>query len=87
MRNLRVVPESANREGPQGFGYRLNRLRLAAGYNDDQLAEKIRCSSAAVRHWETGRAAPGFWSLLELGRLFNVSLDWLCGTQQTETTK
>lgn len=67
-------------EGPLGFGERLKALRLARGWGTREVAKRLHIHShSVVYHWETGRNLPGFWSLIELSKLFGVSLDHLVG--------
>lgn len=43
----------------------------------EQLAEKVGVSRQSVSKWEGGQAVPELDKLLELGRIFNVTTDYL----------
>ena len=52
-------------------------LRKASNMTQEQLAEKVGVSRQSVSKWEGGQAVPELDKLLELGRLFNVTTDYL----------
>ena len=53
------------------------RLRREAGYTQLTLAEKLQYSDKAVSKWESGASIPDAGVLLEIARLFGVSVDYL----------
>jgi ribosome-binding protein aMBF1 (putative translation factor) len=67
------------RAGPAGFGSRLNRLRHERQIPTAQLGKRLKISGSVLRNYETGKRVPGYWTLLEIARFFNVSMDWLTG--------
>jgi transcriptional regulator with XRE-family HTH domain len=55
-------------------------LRQAKGMTQQQLAAAMNVSHQAVSKWETGAALPDIQTLLELTRLFGVTVEQLlCG--------
>lgn len=60
----------------------IRRLRLGAGYSQEQLARKLNISQGAVSQWEKGRTIPDTPMLLRMAQLFGVSLDEF--TDETE---
>ncbi len=52
-------------------------LRMHLGLTQKQLAEKLGLKQAAVGAYEEERATPPVTSLVEISRIFNVSLDQL----------
>lgn len=58
-----------------GENIRANRMRL--GYSQRDLAAQLRVSDTAVCKWETGKATPATANLINMARLFGVSLDAL----------
>lgn len=54
-------------------------LRREWGMTQEQLAEAMGVSFAAVSKWERGVSAPELGTMLELADLFEVSLDALVG--------
>lgn len=60
-----------------GVEERLRDLRQAAGLSQADVAERMDVSRQAVSRWETGMAAPSAENLIELSRLYGVTLDEL----------
>lgn len=60
------------------FAKRLEMLRIEKGWSANELAQKVRVSPSAIRFYETERSAPGFWTLMEIAKVLDVSLDFLC---------
>ena len=58
-----------------GENIRTNRVRV--GYSQRDLANLLGISDAAVCKWETGKATPTTANLINMARLFGVSLDAL----------
>lgn len=60
---------------------RIAALRRQARWSQDQLAEALGVSRQAVSQWETGDSVPELAKVVDLGRHFGVSLDWLAAGQ------
>lgn len=58
---------------------RIRALRRERGMTQEQLAEAMDVSSAAVSKWENGQSVPDVAMLIELADYFEVSLDALIG--------
>ncbi len=58
-------------------GARLAELRKRRGYSQEALAEKLGLSRQAISKWERGESSPDTDTLIELARLYGVSLDEL----------
>lgn len=59
------------------LGTKLADLRKRNGYSQETLAEKLGVSRQAVSKWERGESTPDTDTLIELSRLYSVSLDEL----------
>lgn len=59
------------------IGAFLKQLRGQSGMTQEQLAERLGVNSRSVSRWETGRTMPDFALLIELGRLYGVTVDEL----------
>lgn len=57
------------------FGQRLQTLRTAAGFSQEQLAERLDVARQTISKWELGTSTPELSKLVELSELFGVSLD------------
>ena len=53
----------------------IKRLRLGAGYSQEQLARKLNISQGAISQWEKGKTIPDTPLLLQMAQIFGVSLD------------
>ena len=61
------------------LGNNIHNLRKQRGLRQEQLAETMGVSTAAVSKWETGQCAPELTMLMELADFFEVSMDTLVG--------
>ncbi len=59
------------------IGVRISTLRRHAGMSQTELAEKLKISASAVGMYEQGRREPSLETLVDIGKLFDVSLDFL----------
>ena len=67
------------------FQIRLRQLRLKAGYkSQNDLATALGITQPTVGSWESGARVPRHETLQELARFFDVSIDYLLGTETTE---
>ena len=51
--------------------------RKKQGLSQERLAEQLGVSRQAVSKWETGESEPEIGKLLQLSRIFGVTVDWL----------
>ena len=66
------------------LGIKLADLRKRNGYSQEALSEKMGVSRQAVSKWERGESTPDTDTLIELARLYSVSLDTLVGNENAE---
>ncbi len=59
------------------FAEKIFKLRKQAGLSQEELAEKLNVSRQAVSRWEMGIAIPDAANLLQLSKLFGVTVDYL----------
>ncbi len=59
----------------QIFAGNLSRLRLAHGWTQAELAEKLNYSDKTVSKWERGESIPDVSILKQISELFHISLD------------
>lgn len=52
-------------------------LRKAQGLSQEQLAEKLGVSRQSVSKWESGDSVPELERIVEMGKVFNVTTDYL----------
>lgn len=69
------------------LGTKLADFRKRNGYSQEALAEKMGVSRQAVSKWERGDSTPDTDTLIELARLYSVSLDTLVGNEQKDEPK
>ncbi len=56
---------------------RIYECRKKTGLSQQELADRLNVSRQAVSKWETGESAPEAAKLLELSRVFSVTVDYL----------
>jgi len=61
------------------IGTNIKRLRLAKGMTQEQLAELLCVSTAAVSKWESQNSYPDITLLFPLASIFGISIDELLG--------
>ena len=59
------------------FNEKLQELRKRRGFTQEELAERLYVSRAAVSKWESGRGYPAIESLKAIAKLFSVTIDEL----------
>ena len=67
------------------LGQRINELRIALGWSQVQLAEKLNISKQTVSNWENENILPSIEMLIRLSKIFNVSTDYLLGLSEKHT--
>ena len=61
---------------------RLKQAREEKGISQVEAARAIGVSQAAYCYYEQGLRDPSLENIKRLSRLYNVSLDWLVGTEE-----
>ena len=69
------------------FAQKLRALRTQAGMTQEQLAEAIYVTRAAISKWETGRGYPGVDSLKLIAQTFGVSIDELISEDDVQAKR
>ena len=67
------------------FGNTLKRLRLEAGYTQQQLADKLCVTKSVISYYELQERYPSPEVLIKLSSIFHVSADYLLGIEKGET--
>lgn len=58
---------------------RLLELRTEKEYSQREIAKLLNISQGTYNNWENGRTQPSIEQLIELSKLFSVSVDYLIG--------
>ena len=66
------------------LGEKLSKLRKEHNYTQEQLAEILGISRQSISKWESDIAYPETDKLIELGKLFDCSMDYLLKEEITE---
>ena len=64
------------------FLQKLQLLRKNKGCTQDELAGKLDVSRQAVAKWESGQVYPDISNLIQISKLFNVTVDYLVKDQE-----
>ena len=67
------------------FGEKLQALRKARGWSQEELATQINVSRQALSKWESSASVPDTENVIALSRLFGVTTDYLL-LENGETT-
>ena len=68
------------------FAEHLMALRKQRGWSQEELGNQIGVTRQTVSKWEMGQSTPELEKLVELSRLFGMSIDQLVGLEETEET-
>ena len=63
------------------FAERIKELREEKGLNKLGLAKLLGVSHTAIMYWENGTKVPSVYSLMEIAKVFGVTLDYLVGLE------
>lgn len=64
------------------FNIKLQELRKKKGLSQEELAETLYVSRAAISKWESGRGYPNIDSLKRISKLFSISIDELLSGEE-----
>lgn len=67
------------------FHEKLQKLRADEGLTQEELAEKLYVSRAAISKWESGRGYPSIDSLKAIAEHFHVTIDELINAEEIVT--
>ena len=59
----------------------LRKIRKESGMTMKDLAERIGVSESAISQYENGKRQPGYETLIELSKIFDVSTDYILGIE------
>ena len=66
----------------EAFAKKLKDLRLQSKMTQSELGNRLYVSKQAVSKWETGKAIPDIDLLIDIAKIFNVSVDYITGEQE-----
>lgn len=69
------------------LGSNIKELRGKLNLTQKEFAEKLSLSNATITAWEKDAKKPSYDVLIQLATTFNVSLDWLCGIDNSDDIK
>ena len=65
------------------IGQRIAKCRKNTNISQEQLAEMLEVSRQTISKWETGLATPDTYNIVQLSRIFRVSVEYLtCGSEE-----
>lgn len=62
-------------------------LRKSENLSQEEIAEKLNVSRQAISRWEMGTAMPDAQNLLQISKIFKVSIDFLLNNELAENVK
>lgn len=69
------------------FSERIKKLRLDNGFTMDALAEKLEITKSRISMWENNGTVPREDVLIQLSKLYGVSIDYLLGNEKRESSQ
>ena len=66
------------------MGQFLKELRKEKGMTQEELAEKLYVNSRSISRWENAKTMPDFDVLIELAKLYDISIEELLSGERTE---
>lgn len=69
------------------IGTRIKQLRTKSGMTQKALADMLFVSAQAVSRWENNEVEPSIQTLVEMAKIFEVSVDEIVGLEITEEPK
>lgn len=67
------------------FGEKLSKLRKESNYTQEQLADILGVSRQSVSKWELDETYPETEKMIQIGKLFDCSMDYLLKEDITQT--
>lgn len=64
------------------FNERLIELRKTKGWSQEELGERVDATRQTISKWELGQTTPEMDKLIELSKIFNISIDALTGNEE-----
>lgn len=68
------------------FSKRLKELRASLNLTQSEFAKEIGTTQATLSSYENSSKLPSIELLISISKKCNVSIDWLCGMQNEQTT-
>ncbi len=59
------------------IGNKLNKFRRSLNYSTADMCSRLKVVRSSYLRNESGKTSPGIWTMRSLGRIFDISLDWL----------
>lgn len=70
------------KQGDKMLQDRIRELRRTKKLTQKEFAQYLNVSAPTIAMWETGKRTPDVEKVKEIGKIFNVSFDWLLGLNQ-----
>ncbi len=64
------------------FSKRLKELRIAAGYTQQQMADKLCVRQQSYARYESNVGEPNLSAVVAISKIFDVSTDYLLGISE-----
>lgn len=68
------------------LGLKIKQLREENNLTQSELGEKLNISKATISKYEADRVEPSIPTLISISKLFNVSIDFLVGNDESFET-
>lgn len=65
-------------------GEKIQKLRQEKNWSQERLAQELNLSRQSISKWESGTATPTVENLMELSKIFNVSVDSILANEENQ---
>lgn len=69
------------------LGEKIYNLRKCTGFSQEQFGEMLGVSRQSVSKWESNQTQPELQTIIEMSKVFGISLDSLIGNDKLEIAK
>lgn len=66
----------------QIYSRRIAEIRRSNHWTQKELAEELRVAQNTVSAWEQGKNEPNITTLCRIAKIFDVSIDYICGYEK-----
>ena len=66
---------------------RILKLLQSMGKSEFSLEKEIGLAQGSIKHWRTAKSKPSTDAIIKIAKYFNVSADYLLGTEPTDEEK
>lgn len=71
----------------KAISYRLRMLRKMEGLTQEDIALILNINRSTYSYWESGKTKPSINKLIQISKLYNVTIDYIVGNKNSSVVK